>query len=105
MAAGEFGQIGCAKCREQPELRAAWKCEPTGQTEFVIARGKPGWELSLDHCPLKGLPRWVGEAMRLWGHWREGRLAVNGGVLDQAAAYIEAMECLDEIAEMMRPKK
>lgn len=35
---------------------------------------------------------WLG----LHNHWAAGRLAVGGGVLDQPAVYVRAMEIIDE---------
>lgn len=35
---------------------------------------------------------WLG----LHRHWTAGRLAVGGGMLDQPAVYVRAMEIIDE---------
>ncbi len=46
-------------------------------------------------CFLPMITPQSNELLRLFGHYRKGNLAFSGGLLDQPAAYIEAMELLD----------
>lgn len=37
---------------------------------------------------------WVWDVLRAFRMWRQGTLPKGGGWLDQAPAFVEAMECL-----------
>lgn len=48
-----------------------------------------------NRCPLSYMGVAESHALTLWIGWRKGFLAEQGGLQDQSATYVEAMEFLD----------
>lgn len=46
----------------------------------------------LTRCVAKIVPVWCWEVLRLWPHWQNGTMPGPGGVLQQPATLIDAME-------------
>jgi len=96
VVAGHFGERSCAKCKEQPDLKIAWQCEG-GEGGFIIPITPP---LTIERCPMYYLGKDIEAAFFLYGHYKDGRLPIAGGVLDQVHTGLESFRLIDEYMEI-----
>jgi len=53
--------------------------------------------VTLDRCPQYHNSAEVSAMLRSFGHYRSGFLPVDGGTLDQAAVYLDAMSFIQAV--------
>ncbi len=77
----------------------ACACGPEGESPggwIIPALKNPdGTPWTTNICPRRQLDDGAVELLRYWRFWRQGVLLVAGGLLNQPARYVEAMEFLD----------
>lgn len=103
----------CSVCRELPEKRIDWGCEDPSDNEQLwipcmrcggddakckLCAGV-GWE-AIRRCPWALLMPWSAELGMLHHYWPTA-LPLPGGLLDQPAQYIVAMQLLDYAKNLM----
>lgn len=95
--------------RNEPEEGHEWEeqqgCrEPTPESEPVCI-----WDRRPVHrCPralLSEVAPWVWEIARLFHHWENGTLPGQGGVMDQPATFVDAMEIFHQQLAELRKKR
>lgn len=67
----------------------------------------PQWNIDgedLYVCPKGSAPRWTWLWIKWYGHYKNHLLPVAGGILDQSAKYVEAMEIIDVAIGKIREK-
>jgi len=82
--------LDCVSCRKmglEKERGCLTGC-PSASPWFVDGE-------EINRCPLTFMGVGESQALTLWMGWRRGFLASPGGVMDQSAVYVEAMEFLD----------
>jgi hypothetical protein len=73
-------------------LQAARGCrEPVGFPVFTLDNQ------DYYKCPRALVTPLTGQLLRLYGHYTRGFLPVAGGVIDQAPAFLRAMEIIGSI--------
>lgn len=100
MVAGHFGDISCGKCADQPDLKEAWQCEG-GPDRYRIPIRPP---FEIERCPMSYLDHSIERAFFLYGHYKNGRLPVSGGVLEQCRVGLEVFRLIDEYMELAERK-
>jgi len=69
----------------------------------MILRGTPR-QFEIDRCPLSYLDRTIERAFMLYGHYKDGRLPIRGGVLEQIHTGLEAFELISEYVDITERK-
>ena len=80
----------CRLCHAQKNLKKDWACD--GGEERVLYRGLG--EITIDRCYLRYVDDWTVTVYRLYDHYCEGRMPVQGAVLDQPADLLDAFEII-----------
>ena len=93
MIAGEFSDLDCEHCEKAgPAFRDSMGCEqPTPNPLYSEVPGIG----DLHRCPLALLTADTRESMRLYAHYREGRLLSADGLEGQPVTYLLAMELIE----------
>lgn len=91
----------CHTCKAQQKLR--WGCEsPSTEPPIVID------DVELDRCPNRPLldfPVFFNEVYRLYGWYGKNYFPDNGTWLDQANAFIEAIDIIERATSEARKIK
>lgn len=81
---------GCDAERKQPvSVIRCWWCFGVGCSECNSTGKRP-----IYRCPRASVSRFAVDALRLLALYEQGAFPAAGGLMDQAAAYVEAMQCL-----------
>ncbi len=88
----------CRLCRDNPHLREDWACEG-GETRLIY-RGCG--DVEIDRCYLQYVDEWTVQVFRLYDHYCEGRMPVQGAVLDQPADMLDAFEIIRDAVTTAR---
>lgn len=86
--AAQRDQFNCQKCRHN---RHCDDSNPAPFPTFVV----PVLNLESRTCLLPMITPFSDELMRLYGHYKNHVLPFSGGLYDQPAAYLEAMQVID----------
>jgi hypothetical protein len=76
-------------------------CDESGEIEGSVGPAAyPRWSIpgvleDSRTCPKPKVTQQSVALLRLFKHYRHGLLPLNGGLMDQPAAYIEAMEIIE----------
>jgi len=89
--AKEPGKYPCGRCGCTPEGR-----DQDGGRWKIFGGDPTAPEIVSEICPRRLLTHRTLEFMRLYGHYKRGVLPVAGGLLDQPAAYCDAMATLEQ---------
>lgn len=83
-------EFDCDRCRER-------HCTPATAAPF------PLWEIDgvgpMTVCPKPQITPQSDRYLSLYRHYRNGILAVSGGLLDQPNPYLESMEQIDALVK------
>ena len=114
VATGEL-RNDCRICTRVPEARAAWGCDAPVTPFLSIdcpaclgfdpkcerCKGDPRGIL-IDRCPFSTMSPGIAAIIPYYADWQQGRMPVEGGVLDQSAAFVEAMRFLDSAVARLK---
>jgi hypothetical protein len=94
----------CEVCRIDATARREWGCDgdsvrPVGLIRCWACYGSGCGECDrgrrpIYRCPRASVSRFAVDALRLLALYEQGAFPAAGGLMDQAAAYVEAMQCL-----------
>lgn len=81
-------KFDCQTCTDPK--REAWGCEELTPTPVHVVNGH-----RVRRCPVKILTPFTRRCMSLYAHYKNGFLPNAGGIADQPAWYVTAMEILE----------
>lgn len=126
MVAAQLRGIHCHDCKHKDcdgSKGASWFVldGPATAPERIPPAGmpvNPVWELfepgNLDptsrwedirYCPLSRITEETALYLKYYGHYKNGYLPAEGGLLDQTARFLRAMEIIDSVIDEYRQEK
>ena len=93
-------QSSCPRLKRHPGARDI-ECDPDECDNSA-------WQFNGEDfkgCPVKNITQQTGDCIRMYRFFKMGILPRHGGLLDQGARYIEAMETIDREINLIAKEK